>query len=530
MSLLERTKVISQMQRTPRYHIFLSYRREDGKDIARMLKESLARKGYRVFLDLDELQDGVFDSRILDAINSTPIYMLVMTKQCFSRCTNPQDWVRQEIEYAIAKGKTIIPLNIDNEFEHYPADMPVHIKDALSAHQYSAIDTKQLYQESISKLVKQRIHPALRPIRMKYYKWTAVAMLIVLLAFCGILLLRQYRAEQFIQKAEFFLKGNQIIKPDPEIAIYYYQCAIKNGAKDAYIKIADVYQQLAEHAEWEEYQAYEDSIWRYTQLGAHAGDPEAQYRLADDYASESFNEHYELDSAFYWAKRAYDQGHEAAVSIYANCYLEGWGVDADPQKGEDILRQAVAEGNIYAQATLGCVLSQGRGVTYDYANGMYHLVQAYKNGDYFTAHYNLRQYTKWHFEPEIEQVLDSNLRLCAIGWTTYKDNVEFYFEWHNKNNILTPWMSIDSAVYLENATTGERYPMGYYDGFKFAPDSVPVKWGDKHQFMISFINIPDTAILNFVESDNSTWKLLGIHTTGGDYIKPFDSNDYLQIY
>lgn len=53
------------MQRvTPKYHIFLSYRREDGKDLARTLKETLTGKGYRVFLDMDELQDGVFDERI----------------------------------------------------------------------------------------------------------------------------------------------------------------------------------------------------------------------------------------------------------------------------------------------------------------------------------------------------------------------------------------------------------------------------------------------------------------------------------
>lgn len=35
--------------KNPRYHIFLSYRREDGKELARLIKESLTAKGYRVF-------------------------------------------------------------------------------------------------------------------------------------------------------------------------------------------------------------------------------------------------------------------------------------------------------------------------------------------------------------------------------------------------------------------------------------------------------------------------------------------------
>jgi hypothetical protein len=71
--------------------------------------------------------------------------------------------VRQELEYAIKKGKIIIPINPDKQFVGYPDSMPLHLKDALKSHQYSAVDTVQLYQESIDKLIKQRIRPALRP-------------------------------------------------------------------------------------------------------------------------------------------------------------------------------------------------------------------------------------------------------------------------------------------------------------------------------------------------------------------------------
>jgi hypothetical protein len=108
--------------------------------------------------------------------------------------------------------------------------------------------------------------------------------------------------------------------------------------------------------------------------------------------------------------------------------------------------------------------------------------------------------------------------------------VEFHFEWHNKNHILTPWFKLDSTLYLENASTGDRYPIGYYDACKFAPDSVPVEWGKKHDFVIAFIGVPDSAVLNFVNSDSSKWKIYDINTVGGDYIAPFDMNDYLQIY
>ena len=52
-----------------KYDIFISYRRGGGKDIARMLKESLTSKGYNVFLDFDELKDGYFDEKIIHAID-----------------------------------------------------------------------------------------------------------------------------------------------------------------------------------------------------------------------------------------------------------------------------------------------------------------------------------------------------------------------------------------------------------------------------------------------------------------------------
>lgn len=61
------------------YDIFISYRREGGKEWARSLKSELERRGYRVFLDFDELKDGVFDRRIMEAIDAAPIYNFIVT-------------------------------------------------------------------------------------------------------------------------------------------------------------------------------------------------------------------------------------------------------------------------------------------------------------------------------------------------------------------------------------------------------------------------------------------------------------------
>ena len=149
------------------YDIFISYRRSDGKLLARLLKESLEKRGYRVFLDMDELLDSVFDEHIIQAIQSAPIFLLLMTKQCFSRCYNPNDWVRMEIECAVRSRKNIIPINPDNLFTRFPKSMPLHLREVLAMHQYSAIDTGQLYQVSIDKLINDRLYSVTRTERRK---------------------------------------------------------------------------------------------------------------------------------------------------------------------------------------------------------------------------------------------------------------------------------------------------------------------------------------------------------------------------
>ena len=150
------------------YDIFISYRRSDGKLLARLLKESLEKRGYRVFLDMDELLDSVFDEHIIQVIQSAPIFLLLMTKQCFTRCHNPNDWVRMEIECAVRLRKNIVPINPDNMFTGFPKSTPSHLREVLAMHQYSAIDTGQLYQVSIDKLIDDRLRDTIRRERRKH--------------------------------------------------------------------------------------------------------------------------------------------------------------------------------------------------------------------------------------------------------------------------------------------------------------------------------------------------------------------------
>ncbi len=139
------------------YDIFISYRRIGGTEIARPLKSELEMRGFRVFLDFDELKDGKFDSRIMEAIDNSPVFMVILSEHSLDRCINEDDWVRKEIEYAIQKEKNIIPINPNFQFSDFPAELPKDLREGLGSHLFSDIMLGQLFKESVEKLVRERL-------------------------------------------------------------------------------------------------------------------------------------------------------------------------------------------------------------------------------------------------------------------------------------------------------------------------------------------------------------------------------------
>ena len=143
------------------YDIFISYRREDGAEKARTLKSELELQGFHVFLDFDELKDGVFDQRIINAIESAPIFMMILSPHALDRCVNDDDWVRREIECALANRRHFVPVDPDRSFPGFLHELPDSVKQGLGQHQFSEIMFGQLFKESVAKMVRERIRPAL---------------------------------------------------------------------------------------------------------------------------------------------------------------------------------------------------------------------------------------------------------------------------------------------------------------------------------------------------------------------------------
>ena len=144
-----------------KYDIFISYRRVGGAQYARILQLMLIQRGYKVFLDYDELTDGIFSDKIRAAIKEAPVFMLVLSGGSMARCANDGDWVREEITLALRQGKHIVPVNPDNGFDGFPDQMPEELKKAIGSHQHSEVSFGQALGVTIDLIIKNRLVPTL---------------------------------------------------------------------------------------------------------------------------------------------------------------------------------------------------------------------------------------------------------------------------------------------------------------------------------------------------------------------------------
>lgn len=110
------------------YDIFISYRREGGYETAKHLYDLLNRDGYKVSFDIDTLRNGDFDIELYKRIDECTDFILILNKGAFDRTVDPafdsrKDWMRNELAYALEKGKNVIPVMLAG-FDAFPDNLP----------------------------------------------------------------------------------------------------------------------------------------------------------------------------------------------------------------------------------------------------------------------------------------------------------------------------------------------------------------------------------------------------------------------
>ena len=111
-----------------KYDIFISYRREGGFETAKLIYNFMSHDGYKVSFDIDTLRNGDFDTELLRRIDQCADFVLILNKGAFDRCLDSSikrenDWMRNELAYALQKGKNIIPIMLEG-FTEFPENLP----------------------------------------------------------------------------------------------------------------------------------------------------------------------------------------------------------------------------------------------------------------------------------------------------------------------------------------------------------------------------------------------------------------------
>jgi hypothetical protein len=154
MNLQIRLKGKIEMNYSQSYDVFLSYRREGGEAMAILLRDRLAEKGYRVFLDIESLNSGSFNEQLFAVIDECTDFVLVGSKGCLDRCANDGDWVRLEIQRAFKSGKNIVPVMLRG-FE-FPETLPDDI-DAIRLQNGVSADNSEYFDAAVDRLAEKFI-------------------------------------------------------------------------------------------------------------------------------------------------------------------------------------------------------------------------------------------------------------------------------------------------------------------------------------------------------------------------------------
>jgi hypothetical protein len=143
--------------------VFLSYRRSDsvvwcGRLYDRL--ETMLGKG-RTFRDIDSLEPGVrFEQRLRERVAACDAFVALIgpgwldaaAVEGHRRIDQPADYVRQEIEMAIAQGKPLFPVLVDGARMPTAAELPPTLSALTAANAAPLTDTH--FSADVAKLVK----------------------------------------------------------------------------------------------------------------------------------------------------------------------------------------------------------------------------------------------------------------------------------------------------------------------------------------------------------------------------------------
>ncbi|KAM5273310.1 NAD(+) hydrolase SARM1 [Ctenodactylus gundi] len=134
--------------------VFISYRRNSGSQLASLLKVHLQLHGFSVFIDVEKLEAGKFEDKLIQSVMGARNFVLVLSAGALDKCMQDhdcKDWVHKEIVTALSCGKNIVPI-IDGFEWPEPQALPEDMQAVLT---FNGIKWSHEYQEAtIEKIIR----------------------------------------------------------------------------------------------------------------------------------------------------------------------------------------------------------------------------------------------------------------------------------------------------------------------------------------------------------------------------------------
>ncbi|KAM5151392.1 NAD(+) hydrolase SARM1 isoform 2-T2 [Callospermophilus lateralis] len=134
--------------------VFISYRRNSGSQLASLLKVHLQLHGFSVFIDVEKLEAGKFEDKLIQSVMGARNFVLVLSPGALDKCMldhDCKDWVHKEIVTALSCGKNIVPI-IDGFEWPEPQALPEDMQAVLT---FNGIKWSHEYQEAtIEKIIR----------------------------------------------------------------------------------------------------------------------------------------------------------------------------------------------------------------------------------------------------------------------------------------------------------------------------------------------------------------------------------------
>jgi hypothetical protein len=144
----------NRLRSDPRKRVFISYRRSSSWQIARAIFNDLRQHGFDVFMDVESIPSGHFEHIIMNQIAARAHFIVILNAAALERCHEPGDWLRREIEQAIAIKRNVVPLLVDGfDFK----DAAPHLTGNLAElPRYNALNVPSDYFDEAMIRLRQR--------------------------------------------------------------------------------------------------------------------------------------------------------------------------------------------------------------------------------------------------------------------------------------------------------------------------------------------------------------------------------------